>query len=145
MQLIARLSVRRHLIDDAHEQDPAQGQGKSVAIFRVLGHSPNRALKVLAENTAWTTTKPSVALALSSDALSDDQAEVCQAIISECRSQSMEIVVCGSDPKQMRGKAASAFSTNRWFPTVQEMVLQLGKEDGRHLTRKSENAEEYGE
>jgi len=143
MQLIARLSVRRHLIDDAHEPEPGQGHGKSVAIFRVLGQSPDRALKVLAENTAWTTTKPSVALALTSDALSDDQAEVCKVVISECRSQAMEIVVCGSDPKQMRGKAGSAFSTNRWFPSVQEMVQQLGKEDGRHLSRKPENADEH--
>lgn len=144
MQLIARLSVRRHLIDDAHEPDPAQGHEKSVAIFRVLGKSPDRALKVLAENTAWTTSKPSVALALSSNALSDDQAEVCKVVISECRSQAMEIVVCGSDPKQMRGKAASEFSMHRWFPTVQEMVQQLGKEDGRHLSRKPESPEDLG-
>jgi len=142
MQLIARLSVHRHLIDDAHEQDPGQGLAKSVAIFRVLGRSPERALKVLAENTTWTTTKPSVALALPSNALSADQAEVCKAVISECRNQAMEIVVCGSDPRQMHGRVASEFSTNRWFPTVQEMVQQLGKEDGRHANRKPDSDED---
>lgn len=132
MELIAHVSVRRHLIESARERDSAHAPAKRVAVFRVLGQSPRRALKVLGANTE-PGPNSTIALALGSDALSDDQAEVCQAVISDCRSRAMEFLMCGNDLTQLRRRVAPELATSRWFSSVAEMVQQLGKEDARHV------------
>ena len=102
MQLIARISVRRHLIEgerelrsansansasSANPANTAHDAGKSVTVFRVLGRSPERALKLLAANTGNASTsaapvaQPAVALTFASDEVSEDQAAVCKAVI----------------------------------------------------------------
>jgi hypothetical protein len=140
MELIAHVSVRRHLIESVRERDSSYGPPKSVAVFRVLGQSPRQALKVLGANTESPGTNSTVALALGADVLTDNQAEVCQAVISECRSQATELLMCGNDLTQLRQRVAPEFSMSRWFPTVAEMVQQLGKEDARHLAQSAERS-----
>ena len=142
MELIAHVSVRRHLIESARERDSAYGPAKRVAVFRVLGRSTRQALKVLGANTGWPGSDSTIALALGADALNDDQAEVCQAVIAECRSRAMECLMCGSDLPQLRRRIAPELATNRWFPTVAEMVQQLGKEDARQLGQSPEKQQE---
>lgn len=136
MQLIARISVRRHLIEGERELEAGQEHGKSVAIFRVLGRSPEHALKVLAKNTLDAPPRSSVALTFASDALSADQTAVCKAIIAHCRGNSTEIVLCGRAPRPTReGGPPAGFGNSRWFASVQEMVQQFGKEEPRNPPR----------
>lgn len=131
MELIAHVSVRRHLIESVRERDSSYGPPKRVAVFRVLGQSPRLALEVLEANTERPEANSTIALALGSGALSDDQSAVCQAVISKCHSQAMACLMCGSDLPQLRQRVAPELSTSRWFSTVAEMVQQLGKEDAR--------------
>jgi hypothetical protein len=140
MELIAHVSVRRHLIDSVRERDSSYGPPKSVAVFRVLGQSPRLALKVLEANTEWPGESSTIALALGAGDLTDNQAEVCQAVIAECRSQATELLMCGSDLTLLRQRVAPELSTSRWFSTVAEMVQQLGKEDARHFGQSSEKS-----
>lgn len=159
MQLIARISVRRHLIEgerelrsansasSANPANTAHDAGKSVTVFRVLGRSPERALKLLAANTGNASTsaapvaQPAVALTFASDEVSEDQAAVCKAVIAQCRSRSMEIVLCGRSPQAPAdGRARPSFGNSRWFPSVQEMVQQFGKEEPRYANQTSAKA-----
>lgn len=141
MELIAHVSVRRHLIESARERDSAYGPAKRVAVFRVLGRSPRQALKVLGGNSGWPGSDSAIALAFGADALNDDQAEVCQAVVAECRSRATELLMCGGDLPQLR-RVAPELATNRWFSTVAEMVQQLGKEDARQLGQSPEKPQE---
>ena len=150
MQLIARISVRRHLIEGEREINAANAgrnaldAGKSVTVFRVLGRSPERALKLLAANTGSASVpaaQPAIALTFASDEVSEDQAAVCKAVIAQCRSRSMEIVLCGRSPKAPTdGRARPSFGNSRWFPSVQEMVQQFGKEEPRYTNQTSAKA-----
>lgn len=139
MKLIAHVSVRRHLIEHVREPDAAGSPPKRVAVFRVLGQSPQLALKMIGarnESSGVPGTSPgaaTIALALDSGVLSDEQAEVCQAVVTECRSHATELLVCGSDLAQLRRRVAPELATSRWFPSVAEMVQQLGKDDARHF------------
>lgn len=142
MKLIAHVSVRRHLIEHVREPDAAGSPPKRVAVFRVLGQSPRLALKMIgarselpgvpganSDNPAMAT----IALALDSGVLSDEQAEVCQAVVAECRSHATELLLCGNDLAQLRRRVAPELATSRWFASVAEMVQQLGKDDARHF------------
>lgn len=131
MQLIARVSVRRHLIESIGEPGATYRPPRNVSIFRVLGQSPRAALQTLAANTAPREANAMVALTLAAGTLTDAQAKVCQAVVAQCRSQAMEFAMCGGDFAQLRKRVAPELATGRWFSTVAEMVQQLGKEDAR--------------
>lgn len=142
MQLIARISVRRHLIEGEREMKAVNltpDVGKSVTVFRVLGRSPERALKLLAANTGDSAAQPAVALTFASDEVSEDQAAVCKAVIAQCRSRSMEIVLCGhvgpTPQTPAEGRPRPSFGNSRWFPSVQDMVQQFGKEEPRYTNQ----------
>lgn len=144
MQLIARVSIRRHLIESLGEPGAICRPPKNVAVFRVLGQSPHGALKTLEAHTTPRGANAMVALTLASETLTDAQAEVCQAIIAQCRKQTMEFAMCGGDFAQLRKRVAPGLALTRWFPTVAEMVQQLGgqqpgKEDTRPTGRNSKS------
>lgn len=125
MQLIARISVRRH---DAGEMRGAPGRapaGRSVAVFRLLGRSPQNALRMLDAEVAKAGA-PLVALALESAGMTAGQEKICETVVSQCRSRAIEVVVCGGDPARLAGRLAGGRS-GKWYPSVATMVQQFGE------------------
>lgn len=133
MQLIARVSVCRHEMGDDSEEIRRPRPGRSVAIFRIVGHSPERALKTLDREIA-TQTAPLVALAIESAAMSADQQEVYDAVVAECHRRSAPVLTCGGAPGKLAGRP---YLPDPWFPSVHSMVRELGEGNLLHGERRA--------
>lgn len=135
MELIARVAVRRHRIGEERDGPAPDGsradEGKVVTLFRIRGGSPARALRLLARNTRAAPARPTVALTVAGRELSDAQAAVCRAVITQCRSDATEIVLCSHPPQPPEAESPDGFGNCRWFPSVHTMVQQFGREDAQ--------------
>lgn len=128
MQLIARVSVRRHEMADGGEEVSRPRPGRSVAIFRILGHSPAKALKTLTREIS-TQADSLVALAIESAAMTATQQAVYETVIAECHRLSAPVLTCGGDPAQLGARPLAGYLPDPWFPSVPSMMLELGEGD----------------
>lgn len=135
MQLIARVSVCRHEMGDDSEEIRRPRPGKSVAIFRIVGRSPEKALKTLDREIA-TQNAPLVALAIESASMSASQQEVYETVVAECHRRSAPVLTCGGDPGKL---AARLYLPDPWFPSVHSMIRELGEGNLQNGERRAAN------
>ena len=135
MKLIARIALRLHEIGAKGETDAQSQPEKSVAIFRVLGHSPDKALKALDSEIA-SSCRPLVALVVPEIAMTAGQAKVYAAVVSACRSQSTRVYACGGDHKILREQMSTGGGVDKWYASVPAMVQAFGETESRAACRK---------
>lgn len=141
MELIARIALRFHVIGDLSEAESANGSDKSVAVFRIIGHSPVMALKALDSETSLSY-RPFVALAMPSIAMTKKQEDVYEAVVSACHRQSSRVFACGGESGKLYGQEAIGGGADQWFSSVPAMVQALGKLESRHNLKKMFNTSE---
>lgn len=135
MEFISRISLRRHEMGEAGEDTPAQAQGQSLIIFRVLGKSPERALKLLRSETAKEPDRI-VVLAIAGKTLSEDEKRICEVVMAEGMRQSIKTVFCGGDPEQIFGKLPVASNASRWFSNIPAFISTLEIGGGRQTANR---------
>jgi len=130
MELISRITVRCYEMggagDEAHEPAPV----KSLAIFRVLGRSTERAMKILSAEMARESNQVMV-LSIFAKKLSEDEKHICTAAMEQGIRQSRKIVFCGGDPSQIFGRLAADGSALKWFPSIPSFVSTYEIDGGR--------------
>lgn len=135
MKLIARIALRLHEIGAKGEIDSQHQPEKSVAIFRVLGHSPDKALKAL-DCEVSSTCRPLVALVVPEFVMTEGQAKVYAAVVSACHSQSTKVYACGGDHEILSAQMSSGRGVDKWYASVPAMVQSFGESDSRSAARK---------
>ncbi|HEX5801472.1 MAG TPA: hypothetical protein VFY24_00495 [Azospira sp.] len=117
MELLARVSVRRHLLGDepAHEPPPP------LTVFRLLGGSPESALRLL-RRTVGDGARTTIALAVDTPALSPNQRRVYEAIVDACRREARKVIVCGGGDEIAAGTDRPGRGGERWYPSVQHLL-----------------------
>ncbi|WP_265945946.1 hypothetical protein [Dechloromonas sp. A34] len=136
MQLIARVTLRRHEMGDAGDEISHAGAARSVAIFRIVGQSPDKALKVLNQEIS-THAEPLVALAVDSSAPTAAQQKVYETVQAACHRQSVPVLTCGGDPGKLAPPPLAGYAPEPWFPSIASMVLEFGEGDLRLGGRKA--------
>lgn len=131
MKLIARIALRLHEIGAKEEADSPGRPEKSVAIFRVLGHSPDKALKALAGEIS-SSCSALVALVVPEIAMTEGQAKVYEAVVSACHFRSTKVYACGGDPEKLRGQVSAGRGADKWFSSVPAMVQAFGEPESRY-------------
>lgn len=130
MELISRITVHRHEMgsvgDEAHTPLPV----KSLAIFRVLGRSAERAMKTLNAEMARESGQVMV-LSIFAKKLSEDEKHICSAAMEQGIRQSTKIVFCGGDPSQIFGWLAADGDALKWFPSIPSFVSTYEIDGGR--------------
>lgn len=121
MELISRITVRCFEMggagDEAHKPAPA----KSLAIFRVLGRSTERAMEILRAEMARESDQVMV-LSIFAKKLTEDEKHICTAAMEQGIRQSTKIVFCGGDPNQIFGRRVADGSALKWFPSIPSFV-----------------------
>ncbi|MBI2308933.1 MAG: hypothetical protein HYU78_16725 [Rhodocyclales bacterium] len=117
MELIARISVRRHLLGDGPHPEPAP----PLTVFRLLGRSPDAALRIL-QRTLGDGDRATVALSIDSPELSSSQRKVYQAIVSACRQSSRELIVCGGSREACLATDGFGKGAKRWYPSINHLL-----------------------
>lgn len=135
MNLMARITLRLHEIGAKGEVDSQDPPEKSVAIFKVLGGSPDKALRTL-DSEVSLSPRPLVALMVPSISMTEEQARVYAAVVSACHFRSNKVYACGGDPERLREQTASGRGADKWFASVHAMVRSLGESESRHAVRK---------
>lgn len=136
MQLIARVSLRRHVMGDAGDEISHAGLARSLAIFRIVGHSPDKALKALNQEIS-THAEPLVALAVESTAMTPAQQKVYETVQAACHRQSVPVLTCGGERGKLCPPALAGYTPEPWFPTIASMVREFGEGDLRLNARKA--------
>lgn len=130
MELISRITVRCFEMggagDEAHKPAPA----KSLAIFRVLGRSTERAMKILSAEMARESDQVMV-LSIFAKKLSEDEKHICTAAMEQGIRQSTKIVFCGGDPSQIFGRRVADGNALKWFPSIPSFVSTYEIDGGR--------------
>lgn len=135
MKLIARIALRLHEIGAKGETDAQSPPEKSVAIFRVLGHSTDKALKAL-DSEVSLSYRPLVALVVPEVAMTEGQAKVYEAVVSACHSQSTKVYACGGNSAALREQMSTSRGVDKWFSSVPAMVQAFGESESRSAGRK---------
>lgn len=130
MELISRITLRRHEIGAAGEDDQRHVPAQSLAIFRVLGRSPERAIKILGSEMAR---QPDQVMALSfvGNKLSEVEKRICSAAIELGIRQAARIVFCGGDPLQIFGRLGIDGKAPKWFRSIPSFVSSFELDGGR--------------
>ncbi len=130
MELISRITVHCYEMggmgDEAHKPAPV----KSLAIFRVLGRSTERAMKILNAEMARESGQVMV-LSIFAKKLTEDEKHICTAAMEQGIRQSTKIVFCGGDPSQIFGKLAADGNALKWFPSIPSFVATYEIDGGR--------------
>lgn len=130
MELISRIAVHCYEMggvgDEAHKPAPV----KSLAIFRVLGHSTERAMKILNAEMARESRQVMV-LSIFAKKLTEDEKHICTAAMEQGIRQSTKIVFCGGDPSQIFGRLAADGNALKWFPSIPSYVSTYEIDGGR--------------
>lgn len=135
LKLIARIALRLHEIGAKGEGNSHCEPEKSVAIFRVLGCSPDKALKTL-DSEVSSSLRPLVALIVPSISMTEGQEKVYEAIVSACHFQSTKVYACGGNPENLRGRITSGRGADKWFTSVPAMVQSFGESETRSAAKK---------
>lgn len=130
MELIARVTVRRCEMGEAGDAAQRHAAGKSLTIFRVLGRSPERAIKVFNVERLADPDQVMV-LSIRGKDLSEDEKQICSAVLEQGVRQSMKIVFCGGDPSQIFGRLATDDKALKWFPSIPSFISTFEIEGGR--------------
>jgi len=133
MELIARIALRLHQINDVKDDSPEKSE-KSVAIFRIVGQSPDKAVKTLDREVALSY-RPLVALAFPSITVTEAQEKVYDAVVAACRLRSSRVFTCGGASEKLSGQARLGGGSAQWFPSVSKMVQDFGEITSRYDTR----------
>jgi hypothetical protein len=131
LKLIARIALRLHEIGTKGEADAQSHPEKSVAIFRVLGNSPDKALKAL-DSEISLSLRPLVALAVPEIAMTEGQAKVYEAVVSACHFQLTKVYACGGDPEKLHGQGSAGSGADKWFSSVPAMLQAFGEPESRY-------------
>lgn len=126
MQLIARISLRRHEMGDAGDEIRQAGAGRSLAIFRIVGQSPDKAMKLLNQEIS-SHAEPVVALAFESRTMTPAQQKVYETVRAACHRQSIPVLTCGGDPGTLCPPPLAGYAAEPWFPTIASMVREFGE------------------
>ncbi|MCK9260355.1 MAG: hypothetical protein M0P63_11410 [Azoarcus sp.] len=127
MKLISRVRVRRHEIGDARE---GVSRTETLAIFRLLGRSPERTLKILNAEIAREANQV-VVLVMEDRPMSEAQKDTCESTVVQARQQSTSVVFCGGQRSDMLGALQANSSDASWFPTFQAFMSSRGGADRR--------------
>lgn len=119
MELVARVSVRRHILGDGLPQEPAP----PLTVFRLLGRSPNSALRLLRRALGDDDRAP-IALSIDSPALSSNQLMVYEAVLGACRRESRKVIVCGGSREMCLASALPGKGTERWYPSLKHLLCE---------------------
>lgn len=131
MELLARVSVRRHLLGD----EPNQESTPPLTVFRLLGRSPDSALRLL-RRTVGDGERATIALAIDTPALSPDQRRVYEAILGACRRQARKIIVCGGSGETFFGTDRPGRGSERWYPSLRHLLCEgIGESGGTAVPR----------
>jgi len=136
MQLIARVSLCRHEMADAGDEISHAGPGRSVAIFRIVGQSPDKAVKALNQEIS-THAEPLVALAVESATMTVAQQKVYEAVQAACHRQSVPVLTCGGERGKLCPPPLAGYAPEPWFPSIASMVREFGEGDLRLERRKA--------
>lgn len=131
MELIARIALRRYEMGEAAEMSPNRKPGTSLAIFRVQGKSPERAMKILTDEMAKEPDQVMV-LAIGSKTLSEEQINTCESAMAYGMQKTTKIVFCGGDPRQLFDRLSVFGNVLKWFPSIQAYVSSHESEPDRH-------------
>lgn len=123
MELIARISVRRHLLGDGPHAEPALPLTAPLTVFRLLGRSPDAALRVL-QRTLGDGERATVALSIDSPELSSDQRKVYQAVLGACRRSSRKIIVYGGSREACLANDGCGKGAARWYPSINHLLCE---------------------
>lgn len=125
MELIARIVIRRYdMGETAGEGSIKQVPSKSLAVFRVIGKSLDRAMKLLASEMEKEDGQV-VVLTLAGTAQTQAQQSTFEAAYSKGRSQGVKLVICGGDPGLLVDRLAVYRDSLRWFPNLPAYVSSL--------------------
>lgn len=127
MTLISRVRVRRHEIGDARE---GISRTETLAIFRVLGRSPGRALKILSAEIAREVDQV-IVLMVEDRPLSEAHRSTCESVAVQACRQSTRVVFCGGQPTDLLGERQANGNAANWFPTFQAFMSSRGGADLR--------------
>lgn len=127
MKLISRMRVRRHEMDDARA---GVSRSETIAIFRLLGQSPDRTLKILNAEIAREAGQV-IVLLMEGRALSEAQKNTCESAAVQARRQSTRVVFCGAQRADMLGERQPNSDAASWFPTFQAFMSSRGGADLR--------------
>lgn len=130
MELISRITVRRCGMGEAGEEAQRHATGKLLVIFRVLGRSLERAIKILSAEKEKNPDLVMV-LAIRGNSLSEDEKRICTAAMEQGIRQSTRIVFCGGDPSQIFGRLAVDGKALQWFPSIPSYVSTFEIDGGR--------------
>lgn len=119
MELIARIAVRRHLLGDGPHPEPAP----PLTVFRLLGRSPDAALRIL-QRTLDDSDLATVALSIDSPDLSSNQRKVYQAVLGACRRSSRKIIVCGGSREACLASDGCGKGAERWYPSINHLLCE---------------------
>lgn len=137
MQLIARVSLRRHEMGDAGDEISQAGAARSLAIFRIVGQSPDKALKALNQEIS-AHGEPLVALAVEPGAMTAAQRKVYETVHAACHRRSVPILICGGERGNLCPPTlAGCYAPEPWFPSIASMVREFGEGDLRLGGRKA--------
>lgn len=128
MQLIARVSLRRHEMGDAGDEISQAGAARSLAIFRIVGQSPEKALKSLNQEIS-THAEPLVALAVESRAMTAAQQKIYETVQATCHRQSVPVLTCGGERGKLCPPPLAGYTPEPWFPSIASMVREFGEGD----------------
>lgn len=136
MQLIARISLRRHEMGDAGDEIRQAGPGRSLAIFRIVGQSPDKALKLLHQEIS-THAEPLVALAIESGAMTAAQQKVYDTVRAACHRLSVPVLTCGGERGKLCPSSLAGYAPEPWFPSIASLVREFGEGDLQLGSRKA--------
>ena len=135
MKLISRITVRRYDMGEAGDDARRSLSGKSLAVFRVLGRSPEHAMKILSAEMAKESGQVMV-LSVFGSKLSENERAICTAAMEQGMRQSTKIVFCGGDPAEIFGRRDVDGSALKWYPSVPAFVSTYeiggGRQSAQH-------------
>lgn len=130
MELISRITVHRYEMGGAGDEVHKPAPAKSLAIFRVLGRSTERAMKILSAEMARASDQVMV-LSIFTKKMSEDEKHICTAAMEQGIRHSTKIVFCGGDPSQIFGRRVADGSALKWFPSIPSFVSTYEIDGGR--------------
>ncbi len=133
MKLISRMTVRRHEIGDARA---GVSRSETLSIFRLLGQSPDRTLKILDAEIAREAGQV-IVLVMEDRPLSEAQKNTCESAAVQAHRQSTRVVFCGGRRADMLGEWQPNSDAANWFPTFQAFMSSRGGADSRRTPSRS--------
>lgn len=130
MELISRITIRRYEVGEAGDDAQRHAADKLLVIYRVLGRSPERAMKILGAEKDRNPDQVMV-LSIRGKSLSEDEKRICTAAIEQGLRQSTNIVFCGGDPSQIFGRLGVDGKALKWFPSIPSFVSTYEIDGGR--------------